>query len=57
MTEVNFPFKMLFIFKSSLIKYYEKKLLNMNFLDIFKKTINNVIEESIDYSKFKVYEI
>lgn len=29
----------------------------MNFLDIFKKTINNVIEENIDYSKFKVYEI
>ena len=26
------------------------KQLNMNFLDIFKKTINNVIEESIDYS-------
>lgn len=29
----------------------------MNFLDIFKNAINNVIEESIDYSKFKVYEI
>lgn len=62
MTEVNFPFKMLFIFRYLKKNLNEKiiillKLLNMNFLDIFKKAINNVIEESIDYSKFRVYEI